>query len=101
MSLCFNTLQTIETTSKPQDFSEKHVILTNPNRITNGAKTRNFRCEFFCMHTERRKLAFVSDGCVQKGVSAQQDADFALLNDDPRRKGCASEGSKSQTTESH
>ena len=77
------------------------MILPNPDRITNGAKTRNESCEFFCMHTERRKLAFVSDGCVQKGVSAQQDADFALLNDDPRRKGCASEGSKSQTTESH
>jgi hypothetical protein len=44
--------------------------------------------DFFCIQTERRKLAFVSEGWMQKKRPLrQQEADLLLVDDGPRRKG--------------
>ena len=48
---------------------------SQPNHDQSKSAQRKLSAFFLCA-ADRRKLAFVSDGCVQKGVSAQQDADF-------------------------
>ena len=40
LHIFYNICKTLDSSGFP-------VILPNPNRITNGAKSRNFRCEIF------------------------------------------------------
>ena len=73
-----------------------HLYFPFPTESQSRSKAQPVWLRFFCVDAARQELALVRDGAAQKNAAASAEALCFDFDDGPRRKGCATAGSKSR-----